>query len=139
MLDRGVHITSRAGFDPQVGGGSADRPSRPVTPVILEHALLPIRPGREEAFEAAFVEARAIVAASPRFQRLSLSRCLERPGTYLLLVESDRIEDHIEGFRGSAGYQRWRELLHAFYDPFPTVEHFREVLTAVPADGAPSP
>ncbi|TFV58797.1 antibiotic biosynthesis monooxygenase [Geodermatophilus sp. DF01-2] len=105
--------------------------------MVLEHALLPVRAGREAAFEAAFAEARAIIAASPGFRRLSLSRCLERPGTYLLLVEWERLEDHTEGFRGSPGYQRWRELLHSFYDPFPTVEHFREVLTATPTDGAP--
>ena len=104
--------------------------------MVLEHALLPVRPGREDDFEAAFAEARALIAASPGFRRLSLSRCLERPGTYLLLVEWERLEDHTEGFRGSAAYQRWRELLHGFYDPFPTVEHFREVLSAVPADGA---
>jgi heme-degrading monooxygenase HmoA len=106
--------------------------------VVLEHALLPVRPGTEADFEAAFAEARAVIAASPGFRRLTLSRCLERPGTYLLLVEWDRLEDHTEGFRGSAGYQRWRDLLHAFYDPFPTVEHFHEVLTATPADGVPS-
>ncbi len=103
--------------------------------MVLEHALLPVRPGREADFEAAFAEARAIIVASPGFRRLSLSRCLERPGTYLLLVEWDGIEDHTEGFRGSTAYQRWRELLHGFYDPFPTVEHFREVLTASQANG----
>ena len=98
--------------------------------MVLEHALLPVRPGTAADFEAAFAEARAVIAASPGFRRLALSRCVERPDTYLLLVEWDRLEDHTEGFRGSAGYQRWRELLHGFYDPFPTVEHFREVLTA---------
>jgi heme-degrading monooxygenase HmoA len=98
--------------------------------MVLEHALLPVRPGTAADFEAAFAEARALIAASPGFRRLSLSRCVERPDTYLLLVEWDRLEDHTEGFRGSAGYRRWRELLHGFYDPFPTVEHFREVLTA---------
>ena len=36
-------------------------------------------------------------------------------------------EDHTVGFRGSADYQRWRELLHHFYDPFPVVEHFVDV------------
>ena len=102
---------------------------------VLEHALLPVRPGEEAAFEAAFAGARPIIAATPGFRRLSLSRCPERPSTYLLLVEWDRLEDHTEGFRGSAGYHRWRELLHPFYDPFPTVEHFRQVLDAVPADG----
>ena len=82
--------------------------------MVLEHALLPVLPGREPDFEAAFAEARALIAASPGFRRLSLSRCIERPGTYLLLVEWERLEDHTEGFRGSAAYQRWRDLLHAF-------------------------
>jgi heme-degrading monooxygenase HmoA len=98
--------------------------------MVLEHALLPVRPGTAADFEAAFAEARAVIAASPGFRWLSLSRCVERPDTYLLLVEWDRLEDHTEGFRGSAGYRRWPELPHGFYDPFPTVEHFREVRTA---------
>jgi heme-degrading monooxygenase HmoA len=96
-------------------------------PVVLEHALLPVRPGQEAAFESAFAQARPIIEAVPGFRRLSLSRCLERASTYLLLVEWRSLEDHTEGFRGSPGYERWRELLHHHYDPFPTVEHFAEV------------
>ncbi|MGY1630610.1 antibiotic biosynthesis monooxygenase family protein [Geodermatophilus sp. SYSU D01186] len=102
--------------------------------MVLEHALLPVRPGQEAEFEAAFARARSVIAATPGFRRLTLSRCLERPATYLLLVEWDRVEDHTEGFRGSPGYARWRALLHHFYDPFPTVEHFATVLTADPHD-----
>ena len=49
---------------------------------------------------------------------------------YLLLVQWRCLEDHTEGFRGSAEYQRWRDLLHHFYEPFPTVEHFTPVLEA---------
>jgi heme-degrading monooxygenase HmoA len=41
------------------------------------------------------------------FGRLTLSRCVEQPDTYLLLVEWRRLEDHIEGFRGSPQYQEW--------------------------------
>jgi heme-degrading monooxygenase HmoA len=51
-------------------------------------------------------------------------RCLERPDAYLLLVWWQTLEDHTEGLRGSARYREWRALLHDFYDPFPTVEHF---------------
>ena len=54
--------------------------------MVLEHALLSVRPGREAAFEAAFAEAEPIIASTPGFGGLTLSRCLERPGTYLLLV-----------------------------------------------------
>jgi heme-degrading monooxygenase HmoA len=98
--------------------------------VILERAELSVRPGGEDAFEQAFAQAKALIAASPGFAGLSLSRCLERPSVYLLLVEWQRLEDHTEGFRGSPEYQQWRALLHSFYEPFPTVEHFTTVLTA---------
>jgi heme-degrading monooxygenase HmoA len=97
--------------------------------VILEHALLSVRPGQDADFEAAFADARAIIASMPGFGGLTLSRCLERDNVYLLLVEWERLEDHTMGFRGSAEYQEWRRLLHHFYDPFPAVEHFRTVLT----------
>lgn len=101
--------------------------------MILEHALLTVRPGEQEAFESAFAQARRLITASPGFRGLRLSRCMERATGYLLLVEWDRLEDHTEGFRGSAPYQEWRGLLHGFYDPFPVVEHFTTVLTADPA------
>jgi heme-degrading monooxygenase HmoA len=49
---------------------------------------------------------------------------LEADDRYLLLVWWDSLESHTEGFRQSPAYQRWRALLHRFYDPFPTVEHY---------------
>jgi heme-degrading monooxygenase HmoA len=42
----------------------------------------------------------------------------------LLLVWWDSVESHTVGFRQSERYQKWREALHDFYDPFPIVEHF---------------
>lgn len=98
--------------------------------MVTEHALLPVVAGREEAFEAAFAEAVPLIAASPGFIDLSLSRGTETPGAYLLLVRWRSVADHEEGFRGSPAYERWRELLHGFYDPFPVVEHFEPVATA---------
>jgi hypothetical protein len=32
-----------------------------------------------------------------------------------------------QGFRESAPHQQWKKLLHHFYDPFPTVEHYEPV------------
>jgi heme-degrading monooxygenase HmoA len=68
----------------------------------------PSKPGAERAFEVAFAEAEEIIAGMVGFGRLALSRCVEQPGTYLLLVEWRRLEDHIEGFRGSPQYPEWR-------------------------------
>ena len=95
--------------------------------MILEVAILDVRPGSEAAFEAAFAEARPLIASIDGFLGLELQRCLEKPSRYVLLVRWRKLEDHTEGFRGSPQYQRWKELLHHFYDPFPIVEHYRAV------------
>jgi heme-degrading monooxygenase HmoA len=92
--------------------------------LILELAVLDVRPGQEAAFEAAFREARALIARAAGHRRHELRRCVERDGRYLLLVWWDTLEAHVQGFRGSDDYQRWRALLHHFYDPFPSVEHY---------------
>ena len=98
--------------------------------MITEQAVLDVKPGREREFEIAFSEAQAIIASMPGFESLQLLRCLERSNRYLLLVSWERLEDHTEGFRKSAGYDEWRRLLHHFYDPFPTVEHFNLVASS---------
>jgi heme-degrading monooxygenase HmoA len=95
--------------------------------MITEHALLPVRHGSEESFEAAFAAALPLIAATPGFRGASLSRCLERPNHYLLLVGWDTLDDHTVGFRGSPRYTEWSELLHHFYDPFPEVLHLELV------------
>lgn len=92
--------------------------------MILESAVLDVKPGQASAFEAAMREARPLIEATPGFQGIEVRPCLEKPGRYLLLVRWAKLEDHTVGFRGSERYQKWRALLHHFYDPFPTVEHY---------------
>lgn len=95
--------------------------------MILECAHMQVRDGQSGAFEAAFAEAQAIIASMPGYRSHELQRCIERAGHYLLLVEWDSVADHEEGFRKSPQYQRWKQLLHHFYDPFPTVLHYEKV------------
>jgi heme-degrading monooxygenase HmoA len=94
--------------------------------MILESAMLTVKPGENAAFEAAMKQASPLIAASPGFQGIEVRPCIERPGSYLLLVRWTRLEDHTECFRKSNRYETWRALLHHFYDPFPTVEHFAD-------------
>ena len=91
--------------------------------------MLNVVPSQEDAFESAFGEARALIAAAHGFISLELQRCVETPNRYVLLVRWRELADHTDGFRKSLQYQRWREMLHHFYDPFPVVEHFESVFT----------
>jgi heme-degrading monooxygenase HmoA len=95
--------------------------------MVTEHVILPVRPGAEAAFEAAFAQAIPLISETPGFISLQLQRSIESPSSYLLLVGWHDVEDHTEVFRGSLNYERWRELLHRFYDPVPEVEHFELV------------
>ena len=95
--------------------------------MILEAAILNVRPGESVQFEQAFTQARSIISGMPGHISHELHRCIEIKNKYLLLVRWRRLEDHTEGFRKSAEYQEWKRLLHDFYDPFPIVEHFTEV------------
>jgi len=122
-------------------GGSCERTAGEVGParavasqarhgraiVILEVAVLRIRKGRGAEFESAFRRAEPIIAAAQGYISHELHRCIEVPDQYLLLVRWASLEAHTIGFRGSTEYSRWRELLHHFYDPFPTVQHYEEV------------
>lgn len=94
---------------------------------VLEVAILNVIAGQETAFETAFAEAETIIASMDGYRRHELQRCIETPNRYVLLVQWRNLEDHTVGFRKSAEYLHWKALLHHFYDPFPTVEHYQPV------------
>ncbi len=92
---------------------------------FIEHAVLDVRQGQSAAFEAALAEALPLIAASDGFLGLQVLPSTEAPGRrYLLLVRWRSVVDHDPGFRGSDRYPPWKALLHHFYEPFPTVEHY---------------
>lgn len=96
--------------------------------MILEVAILNIKPNQSQEFETAFKQASSIIASIPGYIDYSLQKCLEVDNQYLLLVHWQTLEDHTIGFRQSEQYQTWKELLHHFYAPFPIVEHYYRVL-----------
>lgn len=95
--------------------------------MVLEVAVLNIVPGQAQDFEEAFCEAQQIIVAMPGYQSHELRKCVEKADQYLLLVHWDSIESHQQGFRNSPEYQRWKQLLHHFYEPFPEVLHYTSV------------
>lgn len=78
-------------------------------------------------FEKSFKEASSIISKMDGYINHSLNKCFEEDGKYLLLVEWETLESHTIGFRESKEYQKWKALLHCYYEPFPIVEHFQEI------------
>lgn len=89
--------------------------------------MLNVKLGLESDFEATFKKASKIISSMDGYLSHELHKCIEVQGKYLFLVKWETLESHTVGFRNSAEYQEWKKLLHHFYEPFPTVEHFEEV------------
>jgi len=95
--------------------------------MILEVAILHVKPGMMNEFESNFRKASAIISSMAGYISHELHKCVEEADKYILLVKWQSITDHVVGFRESEGYQEWKALLHHFYDPFPTVEHYVQI------------
>jgi heme-degrading monooxygenase HmoA len=95
--------------------------------MIVERAVISVTPGFETDFEAGFREARKVVAEADGFRSVSIARGIEEPSTYLLLIEWDSVEAHMQGFRESERFGRWRELIGPYFAEPPAVEHFQPI------------
>src|SRR5690348_10301847 len=92
--------------------------------MVLEVAILDVKPGQEVHFEGDFSVASECINTINGYLSHELHRCVEKPNRYILLVRWETLEAHTEGFRKSPQYLKWKRLLHDYYDPFPIVEHY---------------
>ena len=95
--------------------------------MILEVAILDIKPNTQKEFELAFNKAQKIIINMNGYISYQLQKCIEKENRYILLVNWQNLQDHTVGFRESKEYQEWKSLLHPFYEPFPDVEHYESV------------
>jgi quinol monooxygenase YgiN len=59
-----------------------------------------------------------------------MTRGVESPSKFTLLVEWESIDAHIENFRATDRFQTWRGLIGPFFDGAPLVEHYLDVPAA---------
>ena len=96
--------------------------------MILEVAILYVKPGQESRFEKDFFKAGQYISSVKGYLKHSLLKCIEEKNKYLLLVDWESLEDHTVGFRNSPQYLEWKKLLHHYYEPFPIVEHYESII-----------
>ena len=95
--------------------------------MITEIVSLYIKNNENDLFEKAFAEASEIIASMNGCIKQELQKCIEVGNKYILLVEWNSIDDHVNGFKTHKKYEEWKNLLHHFYEPFPTVEHYIKI------------
>jgi heme-degrading monooxygenase HmoA len=94
--------------------------------MVLEVALIDVTPGSEDAFVAAYGQARTLVTDTPGCRSIRMTRGVETPTRMVLLVEWDSVDAH-EVFRSSDRFGQWRALIGPHFAAPPVVEHFTDV------------
>ena len=94
--------------------------------MVVEIALIDVKPGHEREFASAYEQARRHVASAPGCHWLRMTRGIESPSRFVLLVEWESIAAH-EGFRSSDAFPQWRALIGPHFAAPPLVEHFEAV------------
>ncbi|HEX4851023.1 MAG TPA: antibiotic biosynthesis monooxygenase [Puia sp.] len=95
--------------------------------MITELAILNVRENQSGEFENSFDQAQKIISKMNGYLGHELQKCVEEENKYVLIVRWEKLKDHTEGFRKSEEYKRWKDLLHHYYSPFPTVEHYVKI------------
>jgi len=95
--------------------------------MVLEVALIDVIAGKEDEFAAAYAEAYPLVATTPGCRSVRMTRGIETPGRFVLLVEWDSVDAHLDNFRATDRFTKWRALIGPYFDGAPRVEHFSDV------------
>jgi len=95
--------------------------------MILEIAIFNIRHGMEPEFEAGVMSAIQIFKRAKGCRDFRLTRSIETPSSYRLLIKWDSVEDHTIEFRGSQDYLRFRKIVEHCFSAQPDVEHHQEI------------
>jgi heme-degrading monooxygenase HmoA len=95
--------------------------------MVLEVALIDITSGREDDFAAAYGKARPILSTTPGCRSVRMTRGVESPSRFVLLIEWDSVEAHEDNFRATDRFTQWRGYIGPFFASPPHVEHFTDV------------
>lgn len=95
--------------------------------MVLEVALIDILPGQEDEFAEVYRQAREILATTPGCRSVRMTRGIESPSRFVLLVEWDSVEAHEKNFRESDRFPTWRGQVGRYFAEPPRVEHFIDV------------
>lgn len=97
--------------------------------MITEIADFRVVADKQEEFADAVREGVAIVASTPGFLRARLTRSIETPSRFVLLIDWETVEAHTVEFRESERFAQWRAVVGPFFDGPPHVEHVTELVS----------
>lgn len=95
--------------------------------MVTEVGDIQVTPGSESDFIAAYREAREVLASTPGCRSVLMTRSIETPHRFVLIVEWDSVDDHLQNFRATDRFTRWRAAIGPYFAAPPVVEHVESV------------
>lgn len=95
--------------------------------MVVEIADINVAPGAEAQFIATYKRLSEIIATTPGCRSVRLTRGVESPSRFMLLVEWDSVDAHLTNFRAGPRYGEWRDEIGPFFVGAPQMEHFGDV------------
>ncbi len=95
--------------------------------MVLEVATITVTPGQEDAFVASYQRVRDVILGAEGCRSVRMTRGVESPSTFVLLVEWDSVQAHDENFRQTEAFGQWREAIGPHFAQPPHVEHYDDV------------
>lgn len=95
--------------------------------MVLEVAIMKVKPEAIARFEAVFPKAAAVIASVPGYISHEMVRCVETRGKYHFLIRWESIEAHEKNFRQSPKRQEFRDLIGDFFAERTVTEHFEPI------------
>ncbi|GAA3627420.1 antibiotic biosynthesis monooxygenase family protein [Microlunatus ginsengisoli] len=80
-----------------------------------------------DAFLTAYRGAREVLSSTSGCRSVRMTRGIESPLRFTLLVEWDSVAAHEENFRGTERFVQWRGAIGPYFAAPPQVEHFEDV------------
>lgn len=95
--------------------------------MVLEIADIAVEPGSEDEFIAAYRAVREVLLGTKGCRSARMTRGIESPSRFVLLVEWESVRAHEENFRASERFTSWRAAIGPFFAAPPRVEHAADV------------
>jgi heme-degrading monooxygenase HmoA len=95
--------------------------------MVLEVALIEVVPGAEHDFANAYRGIREVLTSTPGCRSARMTRGIESPWRFVLLVEWDSVEAHEREFRSTDRFTQWRAAIGPFFAAPPDVQHVEDI------------
>jgi heme-degrading monooxygenase HmoA len=95
--------------------------------MILEVAVIEVVPGAERDFADAYRGIRPVLTSTPGCRSARMTRGVESPSRFVLLVEWDSVEAHEQEFRSTDRFAKWRAAIGPFFASPPDVQHVEDI------------